>query len=81
MAPAEIKSILKPEPLSPDLEVKGILKSGVTEYTSSQSATGHGILKEVTQHSSLQDVTETRSILKKDSSFEAKTDVLPEKGV
>ena len=76
MEPAEIKSILKPEPLGPDLEVKGILKSGVTEYTSSQLATGHGILKEVTQ-----EMAETRSILKKDSSFEARTDVLPERGV
>ena len=68
--------------MSSDLEVKSILKSGVTEYSASQSTTttaGHGILKEVTQQS--QDVAETRGILKKEKSLEAKTDILPERGV
>ena len=87
MESGEIKSILKPEqsPMSSDLEVKSILKSGVTEYSASQSTTttaGHGILKEVTQQSCYsQDVAETRGILKKEKSLEAKTDILPERGV
>ena len=86
MESGEIKSILKPEqsPMSSDLEVKSILKSGVTEYSASQSTTtaGHGILKEVTQQSYYsQDVAETRGILKKEKSLEAKTDILPERGV
>ena len=88
MESGEIKSILKPEqsPMSSDLEVKSILKSGVTEYSTSQSTTtttaGHGILKEVTQQSYYsQDVAETRGILKKEKSLEAKTDILPERGV
>ena len=70
--------------MSSDLEVKSILKSGVTEYSASQSTTtaGHGILKEVTQQSYYsQDVAETRGILKKEKSLEAKTDILPERGV
>ena len=86
MESGEIKSILKPEQssMSSDLEVKRILKSGVTEYSASQSTTtaGHGILKEVTQQSyNSQDVAETRGILKKEKSLEAKTDILPERGV
>ena len=86
MESGEIKSILKPEesPMSSDLEVKSILKSGVTEYSASQSTTtaGHGILKEVTQQSYYsQDVAETRGILKKEKCLEAKTDILPERGV
>ena len=87
MESGEIKSILKPEqsPMSSDLEVKSILKSGVTEYSTSQSTittAGHGILKEVTQQSYYsQDVAETRGILKKEKSLEAKTDILPERGV
>ena len=87
MESGEIKSILKPEqsPMSSDLEVKSILKTGVTEYSASQSTTtaaGHGILKEVTQQSYYsQDVAETRGILKKEKSLEGKTDVLPERGV
>ena len=85
MESGEIKSILKPDqsPMSSDLEVKGILKSGVTEYTMSQSATsGHGILKEVAQQSyQSQEIAETRGILKKEKSLEGKTDILPERGV
>ena len=87
MESGEIKSILKPEqsPMSSDLEVKSILKSGVTEYSVSQSATtaaGHGILKEVTQQSYYsQDVAEKRGILKKEKSLEEKNDILPERGV
>ena len=77
----EIRSILKPDqsPMSSDMEVRSILKSGAVDASFPQSTAGPGILKDATQKPP-PEASETRSILKKDSSFEiARTE--PEKSV
>ncbi len=76
----EVRSILKSDhPAPTESEVRGILKSGVTESIQSQGTIPERSIlksKEITEVPT-QDILEQRSILKKES----RPEVLPEKGV